>query len=422
MHRRTFLQLSGAIAAAGMLPQIAAGRSRSELNARVLIAGGGFAGASCALALRHLSPGLDVTLVDPDERYVTCPMSNGVLVGLRDLNSISVSRRGLERAGVRYVRDRLVSIDARLRRARLAGGAALAYDRMVVAPGIRFLWGKPLGYDRAAATLMPHAWQAGTQTEQLRSQLRAMKNGGVVAISVPAGPMRCPPGPFERASLIAGYLKQSKPRSKVLIFDANNRFPKQDAFIEAWHSLYPGMIEWIPVVDDGAVVRVAPASRILYTAHGEHRVDVANIIPPQAPGSLAVELALASDHGWCPIKPETFESLAVERVHVIGDACIADAMPKAASAAVSQAKQCARAIIATFEETQVPAPQFESVCYGMLARGLALSIRGRFLASGGVIQPMPDQEEEDSGSISPEQEARNAEDWYRAIVADSFGS
>jgi NADPH-dependent 2,4-dienoyl-CoA reductase/sulfur reductase-like enzyme len=420
MRRRTFLQLSGAIAGAGILPRIGAGRPQRELNAKVVIAGGGFAGASCALWLRQSNSTVEVTLVDPDERYVTCPMSNGVLVGLRDLKSISVSRRGLERAGVKYVRDKVISIDAALRRARLAGGATLAYDRLVVAPGIRFLWGKPQGYDMAAANLMPHAWQAGAQTEILAAQLRAMKNGGVVAISVPAGPMRCPPGPFERASLIAGYLKQRKPKSKVLIFDANNRFPKQDAFIDAWHSLYPGMIEWIPVVEDGAVVRVAPATQVLYTAHGAHRVDVANVIPPQAPGILAVRTALASDHGWCPIKPDTFESAIVENVHVIGDACIADPMPKAASAAVSQAKQCARAIVAALEGADAPPAQFESVCYGMLARGRALSIHGRFLAADGAIVPMPGPE--DPGSVRPEQEAHNAEEWYRAIVAASFGS
>ncbi|HSY95599.1 MAG TPA: FAD-dependent oxidoreductase, partial [Steroidobacteraceae bacterium] len=363
MRRRIFLQLSAGAAAAGILRRVRAAPSRPPINAKVVIVGGGFAGASCALELRRLNKGLRVTLIDPDDRYVTCPMSNGVLVGLRDLNSISVPRLGLERAGVNFVRGRVASIDTQRRRARIAGGGVLAYDRLVAAPGIRFLWDKPQGYDLAATRLMPHAWQAGAQTEILAAQLRAMRDGGVFAISVPAGPMRCPPGPFERASLVAGYLKQNKPRSKVLIFDANNRFPRQEAITLAWHSLYPKMIEWIPVVEDGTVVRVAPAEKVLYTSRGAHRVDVANIIPPQAPGLLAVQAGLASDHGWCPIKPETFESLNVASVHVIGDACIADPMPKAASAAVSQAKQCALAIVAALEGREPPAPAFESVCY-----------------------------------------------------------
>jgi sulfide dehydrogenase [flavocytochrome c] flavoprotein chain len=420
MRRRTFLQLSAGTAGAATLHRAYAAPSPIRVKAKVVVVGGGFAGATCALSLRHLNPAIEVTLVDPDERYVTCPMSNSALVGLREMKSITVTRHGLERAGVRYVRGRVASIDAELRRARLDGGAVLAYDRLVMAPGIRLLWGKPQGYDAAAAQVMPHAWQAGVQTEILATQVRAMRNGGVVAICVPAGPMRCPPGPFERASLIAGYLQQNKPRSKVLIFDSNNRFPRQEAITHAWQSLYPGMIEWIPVIEDGAVVRVAPAKRVLYTSHGAHRVDVANIIPAQAPGLLAVQAGLASDHGWCPIRPETFESLVVANVHVIGDACIADPMPKAASAANSQGKHCAQVIAAVFAGREPPAPQFESVCYSMLASDSALSIHGRFQLADGVIRQMPGLE--DLGSVPSRQEARNADSWYTSIVADSFGA
>lgn len=419
LRRRTFLRLSAAIAGTGLLRVAHGSPLRKAHGAKVVIAGGGFAGAACALTLRHVNPGIDVTLVDPDERYVTCPMSNGVLAGYRSLGSISVARAGLARAGVRYVRGRVGVIDARPRRVQLDGGGALAYDRLVMACGIRFLWGTPQGYDEAASQVMPHAWQAGSQTEILAAQLRAMPDGGVVAISVPTGPMRCPPGPFERATLIAGFLRERKPRCKVLIFDANNRFPRQDAFTDTWHTQYPGMIEWIPVVEDGAVVRVEPAKMLLHTAQGTHRVDVANIIPPQAPGKPAAQAGLASDHGWCPVKPDTFESLLIPGVHVIGDACIADPMPKSASAANAQARQCALAIAAALEEREPPLPVFESVCYSMLSRATALSIHGRFRVAGGEIQQDPPAPH--SGDPSPVQEARNAEHWYQRIVADSFG-
>jgi sulfide dehydrogenase [flavocytochrome c] flavoprotein chain len=417
-RRRTILQIAAGIVTAGNLRTARAASPRSGQAPKVVIVGGGFAGSTCALHLRRLNPSVEVTLVDPDDRYVTCPMSNSVLTGLRDLSSITVSRRGLERQGARYVRDRVASVDADRRRVRLAGGGALAFDRLVMAPGIRFRWGEPQGYDEAAARLMPHAWIAGVQTELLAAQLRDMRDGGVVAISVPGGLMRCPPGPFERASLIGAYLKQNKPRSKVLIFDANNRMPRQDVFTDAWQTLYPGMIEWIPVVQDGAVVRVAPDEMTLYTSQQAHRADVINIIPPQAPPLLAVESGLAMGHGWCPIDPVTFESSLVPHIHVIGDACIVDPMPKSGSAASAQARQCALAVVAAFAGREPPAPEFESVCYSMLAPERALAIHGRFRSADGVIQQIFG---EAPAAVPPAQEAQNAQAWYRTIVADSFG-
>jgi sulfide dehydrogenase [flavocytochrome c] flavoprotein subunit len=418
MRRRTFLNLVAA-ASGGIMPSMSVAQMRTGIRARIIVVGGGFAGAACALSLRRLNPSLDVTLVDPDDRYVTCPMSNSVIVGLRGLDSITVSRGALRRHGVTVVRDRVGTIDVQRRRARLVSGTVLAYDRLVLAAGIRFLWGKPQGYTEEAALVMPHAWQAGPQTEILATQLSGMRPGGVVAISVPAGPMRCPPGPFERASLIAGYLKQNNPRAKVLVFDANNHFPKQDTFTDEWQALYPGMIEWIPVVRDGAVVSVEPAEMIFHTSHAAHHADVINIIPPQAPALLAVETGLASDHGWCPIVPETFESTLVPNVHVIGDACLADPMPKAASAANAQAKQCALAIVGALDGRPAAATLLESVCYSMLAQDRALAIHGRFQALGGRMLQLPAA---DGDSAAGAQEAQNAVAWYRHIVADSFGA
>src|ERR1700761_5470528 len=335
--RRDVLRFSSAILVAGALEvQHRAPAKSAARGARIVVIGGGFGGSSCALQLRALDPTLSVTVVDPDDLYVTCPMSNGVLAGLRTLQSLTISRQGIKRRGVTYLRDRAVRVETEKHQVMLASGKQLEYDKVVVAPGIRMLFGTPEGYDEAAAHVMPHAWIAGPQTQLLADRLHRMRDGGVVAISVPAGPMRCPPGPFERATLIAAYLKRTKPRSKVLIYDSNNHFPRQDAFSAAWERLYPGMIQWIPVVDGGKVVRVDPREMELYTSNGKQAADVINIIPPQAPALLAVESGLAQPRGWCPVDPQTFESQNAKDVHVIGDACIADPMPKAASAAVSQ--------------------------------------------------------------------------------------
>ena len=422
VRRRDFLRLTalaGAAAAARAQSSVAARRA-----ARVVVAGGGFAGSTCALALRRLDPRIEVTLIDADDRYVTCPMSNEALVGMRTIASLSVDRAGLVRAGVRFVRDRIVAVDAVARRVRTASGTAFAYDRLVVAPGIRFLWGTPEGYDESAAAIMPHAWNAGRQTELLAARLRAMDDGGIVAISVPSGLMRCPPGPYERASLIAGFLNQHKPRSKVLIFDANNHFPRQDVFTAAWKEHYGDIVEWISVVDGGAVLRVDAARSALYTSNGPQRVAVANVIPPQAPGELALTAALASGHGWCPIDPVTFESRLVSRVHVVGDACIADAMPKSASAACSQALQCAAAIVAALEEREAPPPTFESVCYSLLAPNDALSIHGRFEVSEHEIRAVSAIADAafDSMHAHGSDEVARADEWYREIRRTAFGA
>jgi sulfide dehydrogenase [flavocytochrome c] flavoprotein subunit len=321
------------------------------------------------------------------------------------------------------IRDRAASIDGGRRSVRLSHGPARSYDRLVFAAGIRFLWGRPQGYTEEAASALPHAWQAGPQTRILAAQIAGLRAGGVVAISVPAGPMRCPPGPFERASLIADYLKRRNPRAKVVILDANNHFPKQDVFTDAWRELYPGMIEWIPVVDGGAIDRVDPGAMSLYTSRGTVHADVINIIPPQAPSRLAVEAGLASDHGWCPVDPDGFESALVPNVHVIGDACIADPMPKAASSANAQAKRCARAIVLALGGRETRAEPLESVCYSLLAADRALSIHARFELADGTLKtvaatPSQTPPSEPAPSIA---EVQNAGEWYTGIVADSFG-
>jgi NADPH-dependent 2,4-dienoyl-CoA reductase/sulfur reductase-like enzyme len=427
VRRRAALKLTvgAATTAIGALAGALAGPrpARAASRARVVVIGGGFAGASCALHLRALDAALEVELIDPDRAYVTCPMSNGALIGLRTLETLTVPRTGLEGHGVRVIRDRVASIDAERRRVHLSHGPARVYDRLVFAAGIRFLWGRPQGYTEAVAAALPHAWQAGPQTRILAAQIAGLRAGGVVAISVPAGPMRCPPGPFERASLVADYLKRRNARAKVIILDANNHFPKQDVFTDAWRDLYPGIIEWIPVVDGGAVDRVDPGAMTLYTSRGAVRADVINIIPPQAPAQLAVEAGLASDHGWCPVDPEGFESTHVPNVHVIGDACIADPMPKAASSANAQAKRCARAIVLALRGRETRAEPLESVCYSLLAADRALSIHARFEIADGTLKtaataPTGTPPADPAPSAA---EVQNAVAWYAGIVADSFG-
>jgi sulfide dehydrogenase [flavocytochrome c] flavoprotein subunit len=415
MRRREFLRAGLAVAAAPPWP------ARGALSARVVVVGGGFAGAGCALALRRLAPQVSVTVVEPHARYVTCPMSNAVIAGLRSLESITLTRAGLAQAGVRSAQDAVTGIDPAKQSVRLGGGGSLPYDRLVMAPGIRLLYGQPEGYDETAALQMPHAWEGGPSTARLARSLRAVPDGGTVAISVPAGLMRCPPGPYERASLIAYWLNIHRKRCKVLIFDSNNHFPRQDIFTAAWTELYPGMIEWIPPAEGGVISRVDVAARTLYSTSGAHRVSLANIIPPQAPGAVTQLNDLSSGHGWCPVDPTTFESQMVKRVYVIGDACIAGAMPKAASAARSQALQCAGAIWASLEERSPPVAELNSVCYSLLGPATALAIHGRFKVTGDRIEPVGAAAGAASDTPADAAHVAEARAWYQDIRAACFG-
>ncbi|MET0231805.1 MAG: FAD/NAD(P)-binding oxidoreductase [Rhodanobacteraceae bacterium] len=414
MKRRVFLGAASLVAAAAVAPQVARGA-----KPRVVIVGGGFGGSACALALKRGEPSLAVMLIDPVARYLTCPMSSEVIVGARALDTLAITREALVRAGVRFVHSRASAIDADARTLRLDDGTRVPYDACIVAPGIRFLWNTPEGYDEAASLQMPHAWEAGAQTTRLGELLRTMDDGGTFAISVPAGLMRCPPGPYERASLVAEFLAKHKPRSKLLIFDANNRFPRQDAFMAAWSALYGDRIEWIPVTEGGAVERVDARASTLHTSSGTHRVAVANVIPAQAPGAFALDAGLASGHGWCPVDPVTFESTSIPHVHVIGDACIADAMPKAASAALSQATQCAAAIAARFANRAPPSPAFDSVCYSALSLDRSLAIEARFrVESAHIVAQTPPG---DSPAVPSSASHDAAIAWYRSIRSAAFG-
>jgi NADPH-dependent 2,4-dienoyl-CoA reductase/sulfur reductase-like enzyme len=306
----------------------------------------------------------------------------------------------------------------------LADGARLPYDRLVLAPGIDIRWGALAGYDEAAAARMPHAWRAGEQTTLLRRQLEAMPDGGLVVISAPANPFRCPPGPYERASLIAHFLKARKPRSKLIVLDAKDAFSKQRLFQAAWAELYPGLLEWVPLSKGGQVTSVEASSLTLVTDFARHQAAVANVIPPQKAGRIAEAAGVADRTGWCPVDPGTFESRLQPGIHVIGDAAIAGAMPKSAFAANSQAKACAAAVVRLLAGGTPSTPKLINTCYSLVAPDYGISVAGVYTPSGGQLADVPG-----AGGLSPAEapratraaEAVLAEAWFRTITAEAFG-
>ncbi|MGK9166620.1 NAD(P)/FAD-dependent oxidoreductase [Inquilinus limosus] len=393
-------------------------------RARVVVVGGGFGGASCARALRHEAGDLAVMLVEPEERFTACPFSNEVIAGLRDLDAQRFGYDALRRDGVELARRSAVAVDPAARRVRLDDGSTLDYDRLVLAPGIELRFDALPGYDQSAAEIMPHAWKAGDQTLLLRRQLEAMPDGGVVVISAPPNPFRCPPGPYERASLIAHYLKTQKPRSKLIVLDAKDAFSKQRLFQAAWAALYPGLLEWVPLSSGGRVTEVDPATKMLVTEFDSHRADVANVIPPQRAGAIAQAAGVADQTGWCPIDPVTFESRLQPGIHVIGDAAIAGAMPKSAFAANGQAKVCAAAVAAMLRGETPGEQKLVNTCYSLIAPGYGISIAGVYQPADGLLR-----EVEGAGGTSPldappevrEMEARYAQAWFETITGAVFG-
>ncbi len=424
ISRRSFLKWSWTIGALGLFGCSAGRRqTRPRLNqARVAVVGGGFAGASAAKYLKLLAPELEVILVEQHAAYLSCPGSNEVIADLRPLDEL---RRGYDvlrtDRDIQVIKAEARAVDVDKRVVSLADGSSVPYDRLIMAPGIDFRWDAIDGYDEAASLLAPHAWKAGSQTTLLRRQLQAMPDDGVVLITAPPNPYRCPPGPYERASLIAHFLKHHKPRSKVLVLDAKTQFSKQSLFLQGWKDLYPGMVEWISAEKEGKIERVDAASRIVYTEFDEHRADVLNVIPPQKAGELAHQAGLTDQSGWCPIDPMTFASTRVPYVHVIGDACIATPMPKSAFAANSHAKICAAAVIDLLQDREPCPPSLINHCYSFLQPDYAISVTGvyRYLQAEKQLEAVSTGETPMDGDRR--KEAEHARSWQKVIAADAFG-
>ena len=396
---------------------------RAQSTGRVVVVGGGFGGAACARALKRAQADLQVILIEPNTVFTACPFSNEVIAGLRDIEAQQFSHDSLAAEGVTVISQTVTTIAPEQRSVMTADGVALPYDRLVLSPGIDFHFEALPGYDGAASQKMPHAWKAGAQTLLLRRQLEAMEDGGTVAIAVPANPSRCPPAPYERASLIAHYLKTRKPRAKVLILDAKDNFPQQRLFEKAWKELYGDMIERIGLSQGGRVTSVDPATKTIITEFGNYTPDVANVIPPQRAGHVA-EIAGATDTtGWCPIDPVTFESKLVKNIHVIGDACLGGGIPKSASAASAQGKACAAAIVNLLAGRMLEIPRLTGVCYNTVAPGYGFSLAGNYQPKGDIFA------EVEGGFTSPvdaprelrAREAAEAERWFQTITAGTFG-
>jgi sulfide dehydrogenase [flavocytochrome c] flavoprotein subunit len=422
--RRTFTKLAGAAGATSALGLVNIVPARAA-SGRVIVVGGGFGGATTAKYIRKMDPGIQVTLIEPKRQFVTCPFSNTVIGGMHDIGFITHNYDALKgKWGATVLHDMVTAVDTAKKTVRTAGGSTLRYDKLVLSPGIDFKWNAVAGYSQAASQIIPHAWNGGPQTLLLRKQLEAMSNGGVFIIVPPPNPFRCPPGPYERVSLIAHYFKTRKPKSKIIILDPKAKFSKMPLFVEGWKALYGDMIKWVGQKDGGGPSRVDVAGMTVHTQFDEFKGDVINFVPAQKAGKIAHIAGAANKSGWCPIDPRTFESKLVKDVYVVGDAAIASPLPKSGFAANAEGKACALAIIASLSGKTPGEPSFINTCYSLVSPDYGISVAMVYGFAGGKITKI-----KGSGGVSPKgasadfrrKEAQYASGWYSSISSDIWG-
>nr|VFJ44794.1 MAG: sulfide dehydrogenase (flavocytochrome c), flavoprotein subunit [Candidatus Kentron sp. DK] len=430
INRRDFVKLSGAVAAgvagAAMvgIPHIA----KAGGGKKVVVVGGGTGGCTAAKYIRMADPSVEVTLIEPNPKYYSCYLSNEVLSGERQLESLTFGYEGLKKHGVKVVRDQVTDISEKA--VKTKGGQSFPFDRAIVSPGVDFKWEAIEGYSVEVAEKIPHAWKAGEQTTILRKQLEAMKDGGKVIIVAPPNPFRCPPGPYERASQIAMYLQQHKPKSKVLILDPKDKFSKFGLFTQAWKKLYGyetdnSLIEWMGGADGGKVSAVNAGAMTVSAELEEFKGDVINVIPPQKAGKIAFAAGL-TEGDWCPVNKKTFESTLKAGVHVIGDAASATKMPKSAYAANSQAKVAAAAVVDYLNDREPGEGSYLNTCYSIVGKDYGFSVAAvyKLSADGSTIAGV-----EGAGGLTPmdaspetlKREVAYAHSWLANITADTFG-
>ncbi|HSD60218.1 MAG TPA: FAD/NAD(P)-binding oxidoreductase [Burkholderiales bacterium] len=381
-NRREFMKLaaaSGALAGVSTMLGCATPGAVAGSKGRVVVVGGGFGGATAAKYIRMWEPGIDVVLVEPNDKFVSCPFSNRVLAGTMTIQELTVGYEKLPaNRGVKLVRDTVTAVDAEKRQVRLAKGDPITYDRLILAPGIDFMYDAIPGMGSAEAQeKVLHAWKAGPQTVALRKQLESMKDGGVYALCIPKSPYRCPPGPYERASQVAYYLKKAKPKSKVLILDANDDIQsKKGLFTKAWNELYPGMVEYRA---NSELLEVDAKTGTAKLLGGDVKADVLNVIPPQRAGGVArgSGLKLVNER-WADVEFLTYESKSHPRIHVIGDAIQpSPGMPKSGHMANQHGKIAADAVIGLMTARPVnDEPIIANTCYSWINDSEVVHVAG----------------------------------------------
>ena len=427
LSRRNFCKI--AAGSAGLFLPGCQNLKLRKSSPHVVVVGGGFGGATAAKYIRKLDARIKVTLIEPKTDYITCPASNWVLGGIRSLPALKFSYRSLsDNYDINVIGDLVTAIDPVKHTVTLSDGNHIHYDRLVLSPGIDFRWQSIEDYDQQATKSIAHAWTAGTQTELLNKQLHTMPDGGTVIICAPPNPYRCPPGPYERASMIAHYLTRYKPRSKILILDPKSKFSKQSLFIKGWQMHYRygtenSMIEWLSIPDN-PVTQVDIKTKTVETDFGDrYQADVLNIIPPQKAGAIAHRAGVTDASGWCPVDHRSGESTIHTDIHIIGDAAIYKPLPKSAFAANSEAKICAFAVVSLLNYQELVDPTWINTCYSLVApnHGISVAMVYKLNKAGLVIKV------KGAGGVTPDsdkntvyKEAQMAHHWYENITDDTF--
>ncbi|MFV2059970.1 MAG: FCSD flavin-binding domain-containing protein [Gammaproteobacteria bacterium] len=393
-------------------------------SGNVVIIGGGYGGATCARYIKMYAPNINVTLIEPDTKFISCPFSNLVVAGLKKIDFITHDYSNLtNKYSINLIHDWVTKINKSKNTISLKKGKSIKYDFLVVSPGVDFRWDKISGYSEENSKIIPHAWNAGEQTLLLHNQIKAMNDGGSVLISIPQKPYRAPPAPYERASLIANYLSKHKPKSKIIILDPNGQSENLALFKHAWNKYYSGMID---IVDgkDALITKVDVKTKTLINQSGaKHNGDVINLIPPQYAASIARSSGLSNKSGWCDIDPKTFKSTRAKNIYVIGDSSNAGDMPKLAHAANSQAKVCAVAIVSRINGNSISDPVLNTSIYSFVSSRSAISEVGVYRVKNATIKRV-------SGGISDKnaskkhrlKESKYAYGWYKGINRDMLGS